>query len=50
MGSFPDRSSVPRIPLVYDNLGDIAQRPAVIHDYLYSKVELSRDCRIRQWS
>jgi hypothetical protein len=38
-----DFASVPRIPFVYDKLGDIAQRPAVIHDYLYSKGELPRD-------
>ena len=42
-GYVTDFASVPRIPFVYDHLGDIAQRPAVIHDYLYSKGELARD-------
>jgi hypothetical protein len=42
-GFVTDFASVPRIPFVYDKLGDIAQRPAVIHDYLYSKGALSRD-------
>lgn len=37
-----DFASVPRIPFVYDNLGNIAQEPAVIHDYLYSIANLPR--------
>ncbi len=42
-GFITDFASVPRIPFVYDKLEDIAQRPAVIHDYLYSTGILQRD-------
>jgi hypothetical protein len=42
-GFISDFASVPRIPFVYDSLGDIAQRPAVVHDYLYSLGILPRD-------
>jgi hypothetical protein len=41
-GFVTDFASVPRIPFVYDSLGDIAQRPAVIHDYLYSVGPVAR--------
>jgi hypothetical protein len=30
-----DFSSVPRIPFVFDLLGDMAHEPAVVHDWLY---------------
>ena len=30
-----DFASIPRIPFIYDVLGDITHEPAVIHDYLY---------------
>jgi hypothetical protein len=42
-GFVTDFASVPRIPFVYDSLGDIAQRPAVIHDFLYSHQLIDRD-------
>lgn len=42
-GFITDFASVPRIPLVYDSLGNIAQRAAVIHDYLYATKSLPRD-------
>lgn len=42
-GFVSDFASVPRIPFVYDELGDIAERPAVIHDFLYSKRLVDRD-------
>jgi hypothetical protein len=42
-GFVSDFASVPRIPLVYDSLGNIAQRAAVIHDYLYATKALPRD-------
>lgn len=38
-----DFASVPKIPLVYEALGGIAQMPAVIHDYLYSTGQVSRE-------
>lgn len=38
-----DFASVPRIPLVYDALGDLAQQPAVIHDFLYSTAPVPRE-------
>lgn len=41
-GFVSDFASVPRIPFVYDSLGDIAQRPAVIHDFLYSTGPVAR--------
>jgi hypothetical protein len=41
-GYVTDFASVPRIPFVYDSLGDIAQRPAVIHDFLYSTSPVAR--------
>ncbi len=41
-GFITDLGSVPRIPIVYDLLGDIAIEPYVIHDYLYSKGLLTR--------
>lgn len=38
-----DFASVPRLPLVYLATGGIAQAPAVVHDYLYQRGEVSRD-------
>jgi hypothetical protein len=35
-GFITDLESCPRIPLVFDLLGDIIVGPAVVHDYLYS--------------
>ena len=37
-----DLASVPRIPLVFDELGDICEEPAVVHDYLYSTATVPR--------
>lgn len=37
-----DLGSVPRIPLIYDIIGDIAIEPYIIHDLLYNTTELSR--------
>ena len=37
-----DFASVPRIPVIFDALGDLAHAAAVLHDYLYSSCELSR--------
>lgn len=37
-----DFASVPRIPLVFDALGDIAHAAAVVHDRLYATCEVSR--------
>lgn len=34
-GFVTDFASVPRVPLIFDVLGDIAHEPAVIHDALY---------------
>lgn len=31
-----DFASVPRLPLIYSLFGNRAQKPAVLHDYLYS--------------
>jgi hypothetical protein len=42
-GFVTDFASVPRIPLVYDGLGDLFQRAAVVHDKLYSTGEVTRD-------
>lgn len=37
-----DFASVPRIPIVYDSLGNLFQRSAVIHDFLYSTAPIPR--------
>lgn len=37
-----DFASVPRVPFIFDVLGDIAHRSAVIHDYLYSTGQVNR--------
>lgn len=42
-GFVTDLASVPRYPLIYDAVGDIAQDPAVVHDYLYSTGATSRE-------
>lgn len=38
-----DFASVPRAPVVYWLTGDVAHAAAVIHDYLYSTGDLSRE-------
>lgn len=43
VGFVTDFASVPRIPFVYDGLGNLFQRAAVIHDYLYSLGLVARD-------
>jgi hypothetical protein len=35
IGFYTDFASVPRIPVIYDHVGNIAHEAAVIHDYLY---------------
>ncbi len=37
-----DLGSVPRIPLIYDMLGDIAIEPFILHDWLYSTGAMPR--------
>lgn len=37
-----DFASVPRVPVVFDALGDTAHSAAVLHDYLYTTGEVSR--------
>lgn len=41
-GFVTDLASIPKIPFLYEYLGNIIQMPAVIHDYLYSTAEVSR--------
>ena len=41
-GFVTDFASVPRIPFIFDVLGDIAHGPAVVHDWLYMKGTYSR--------
>lgn len=41
-GFITDFDSVPRLPVVYMAVANVAQRAAVIHDYLYSKQLTSR--------
>lgn len=35
LGFVTDFASVPRIPFVFEAVGDDANKPAVVHDYLY---------------
>jgi len=42
VGFETDFSSVPRIPLVYEAVGDIAHAAAVVHDYLYTTGDVPR--------
>ena len=42
-GFVTDFGSVPRIPIVFDALGEIAQEPYVIHDRMYSKRDYPRE-------
>lgn len=42
VGFETDFSSVPRIPLVYEAVGDIAHAAAVVHDYLYTNGDVPR--------
>ena len=37
-----DFASVPRLPLIFDIMGDTAHAAAVLHDYLYATGEVSR--------
>lgn len=37
-----DFASVPRLPLAFWLCGDTAERPAVIHDYLYGCADVTR--------
>ena len=37
-----DLASVPRIPLIYTVVGNVATKAAVVHDYLYSSGMVSR--------
>ena len=37
-----DFASVPRVPIVFDLMGDLAHAAAVLHDYLYTTGEVSR--------
>ena len=41
-GFITDFASVPRVPFIFDVLGDIAHGPAVVHDWLYMKGTYSR--------
>lgn len=42
MGFVTDFASVPRIPIVWWVAGALAQKPAVVHDYLYRTQKVSR--------
>lgn len=37
-----DFASVPRVPIIFDIMGDLAHAAAVLHDYLYATGEVSR--------
>lgn len=37
-----DFASVPRVPIIFDLMGDLAHAAAVLHDYLYATGEVSR--------
>lgn len=41
-GFVTDLASVPRLWIVYAELGDMAQMPGTVHDFLYSKVVVPR--------
>ena len=38
-----DFASVPRVPLIFDLMGDTAHGAATLHDYLYSTGEVRRE-------
>ena len=42
VGFRTDFASIPRIPIVFDILGDTCHEPAVIHDYLYATAKTDR--------
>lgn len=42
-GFVTDFASVPRVPIVWWWVGAIGQRPAVIHDYIYTYRKFSRE-------
>lgn len=43
VGFTTDFASVPRIPIAFDIVGDIAHAAAVLHDWLYSTHPVPRD-------
>ena len=43
IGFVTDFASVPRLPVLYTLLGNMAHRAAVVHDWLYTSHEYSRD-------
>lgn len=43
VGFTTDFASVPRIPFVFDLLGDIAHAAAILHDWLYTSHVVPRD-------
>ena len=42
-GFITDLESCPRIPFIYDALGEMVQMPAVIHDNLYTFHQVSKE-------
>jgi hypothetical protein len=38
-----DFASVPRVPIVFDLMGDLAHAAAALHDYLYTTGEVPRE-------
>lgn len=42
VGFITDFASVPRVPFIYDNLGNIFPRPALLHDFFYQSKILKR--------
>ena len=42
LGFITDYASVPRIPLLYTLFNGVANRPATLHDYMYSSSSISR--------
>lgn len=43
VGFVTDFASVPRIPFVFDLLGDVAHAAAIVHDWLYTTHPVSRE-------
>jgi hypothetical protein len=43
VGFETDFASVPRVPLAFWLCGDTAERPAVVHDYLYGCADVTRE-------
>ena len=42
-GFITDLESCPRVPFIYDSVGEIVQMPAVIHDNLYTFHQTTKD-------